>query len=860
MGKNVTRLYEQFQPENYKLHLLPDADELKFRGTVTIKGKKTGRPSERITFHQKELTVTSAKIVKHNKDGDNEIAVARINNHDKYDEVRLHADEMVYPGEYTVTMEFEGDVTKPMLGIYPCFFKHDEKEKKLIATQFESHHAREAFPCIDEPEAKATFDLTLTTPSSDTVLGNTPIKKQLIREGNHVTTFETTPRMSTYLLAFVFGELEYKEAKTKDGVEIRTFATPDNIDLTDFGLSVAVRCLEFFSDYFGVAYPLPKLDMVALPDFASGAMENWGLVTYREVAMLVDEKHSSIESKQMVALVICHELSHQWFGNLVTMKWWDDLWLNESFANMMEYRVVDALFPEWKIWEQFVSHEGVSAKRRDSLADVQSVHQQVNHPDEISTLFDPSIVYAKGGTILYMLLNYIGEEAFRSGLRKYFKKHAYGNTVANDLWEALSEASGENISAFMHKWLTKAGYPLVTIDWKPGESEVKLSQKRFLSDPNAPNDDEAPWHTPLVSTLPLSVASLNKNDATVNLESASSEPFVLNHDGQSYFLPYYKNPEHLQQIKDGISSGSVSAIDRFILLDTYIMLQRGGITETTALLELLSSYENEPSEIVWSALSMSIGEAKKLIEGDEKSNDRLNKVLAGLCLEIAEKLGWDDKPGDSSQTLMLRGIAMSLAASTKSQSVIDEGLKRFRQFETPSDLSPSTRAIVYFCGVRYGNDADFDKLLNLYKTRHNAEERDEIAGGLTSVQDPSHIKQVVDLLKSDVIRRQDMMHWYVWLLRNHYSRAATWEWLVTNWEWITEQFSKDKSYSNFARYCGSIFSTRAEFEQFNDFFEDKKSIIAMTRDISLAQQEIGARVSWRNRNETLVKDWLKKNA
>ena len=524
MTKAVTRLYQQFQPENYQLDLMPDRDSMNFHGRVTVTGKKVGRPSERITFHQKGLKITAAIITKHDKKGDQSFPVARINNQDSFDEVRLHAEAQLYPGNYSVTLEFEGKITTPMHGIYPCEFKHDGVKKQLIATQFESHHAREAFPCIDEPEAKATFDLTLTAPAGETVIANTPVRTQQTAGDTQIVSFETTPRMSTYLLAFVYGELGYLEATTKDGVLVRTYATPDNVKLTQHSLDVAVKSLEFFGDYFKTPYPLPKLDMIALPDFSSGAMENWGLVTYREVAMLLDEASGSIESKQYIATVVAHELSHQWFGNLVTMKWWDDLWLNESFANMMEYRAVDAIYPEWHIWEQFVSSEGASAKRRDSLADVQAIHCKVSHPDQISSLFDPSIVYAKGGTVLYMLMHHIGEAAFRAGLEQYFTKHRYGNTQAADLWAALSVTSQQDVGAFMANWINNPGYPLLTIDWEPGTAQATLAQQRFYSDPSVVNSDQEPWQVPLASTSELDVTVLTSSSGSVVRRYSRSLP------------------------------------------------------------------------------------------------------------------------------------------------------------------------------------------------------------------------------------------------------------------------------------------------------------------------------------------------
>ncbi len=860
MSKKVVRLCEQFQPENYQLELSLDRKAMTFSGRVATRGKKTGMPSQRLTFHQKELKITAATIIKHDKKGDKELPVNRINNHNSLDEVRLHAEQMIYPGDYTVTMEFEGKITKPMNGIYPCFFKHDGKDKKLIATQFESHHAREAFPCIDEPAAKATFDLTLVTPTDETVLSNTPVKTQKKAGQQQTTSFETTPKMSVYLLAFVVGELGYKESKTKDGTTVRCYATPDNVPLTAYSVEVAVRCLEFFEDYFGVAYPLSKLDMVALPDFSSGAMENWGLVTYRESIMFVDERSSSIESKQQAALVIAHELSHQWFGNLVTMQWWDDLWLNESFANMMEYLAVDALYPEWRIWEQFVSHETAIAKRRDSLADVQPIKSEVRHPDEISSLFDPAIVYAKGGSVLRMLLQYIGEPAFRRGLKMYFDKHAYGNTEADDLWAALSHASGQDIGSFMNGWLRRPGYPVVDVAWQPGDKKIELSQQRFLSDPATADADSKPWQVPLAATQTLNASLLTKKTAQTTVTIKGKQPLLVNHNGDSYFLPRYLNKDHLQQIVDGIKEDTVGIIDRLLLLDNYTMLQRGGQASAVDLLELLEGYQNETSESVWGAMAVAIGEIRRLIEGDEVMERKLDGIVQKLVAETADKLSWEDKSTDSSQTLRLRGLTHSMAAGAKSQTIIDEGKQLFAKFKKPSDLSASTRTVIYYIGARYGSLADFQKLLGLYKTTPNADDKDELASALTSAKEPRRYEALIKLLKTDEVRRQDLMHWFVWLLRNRYSRTAAWQWLVSEWPWLEKEFASDKSYGYFARYPGGIFSRPDELKQFKKFFEPKKSIVAMGRDITLAEAEITSRIAWRQRNETAVKAWLKKNS
>ena len=855
MTKAVTRLFQQFQPEHYALELTPNRESMHFHGRVSLRGKKVGRPSARITLHQKGLKITAATIVKHDKKGDQTFAVARINNQASFDEVRLHAETQLYPGSYTVTVEFEGAITTPMHGIYPCEFKHNGVKKQLIATQFESHHAREAFPCIDEPEAKATFDLTLTTPAGETVVANTPVKNQQTTGKALVTSFETTPRMSTYLLAFVYGELGYLEATTKDGVLVRTYATPDNVALTQHGLDVAVKALEFFGDYFNTPYPLPKLDMIALPDFSSGAMENWGLVTYREVALFLNKNSGSIESKQYIALVVAHELSHQWFGNLVTMKWWDDLWLNESFANMMEYRAVDAMYPEWHIWEQFVSREGASAKRRDSLGDVQAIHCEVRHPDEISSLFDPSIVYAKGGTVLYMLMQYIGEAAFQGGLEAYFIKHRYGNTQASDLWAALAVSSQQDVGAFMANWINNPGYPLLTINWQPGTNEATLAQQRFYNDPSVTNNEQEPWQVPLAATSELDLSVLTSSSSTATVEDPT-KLLLLNHDGHSYSLPRYINSDHRAQITNAITAGQVGTIDRLLLLDGYTLLQRGGFSDTVDLLDLVRAYDGETSDNVWGAIAGAIAEARRLIEGDEEAEDKLNAMVGKLVEPLVTQLGWDDAADDEANTLHLRGLIISLAAGAKVPAVLAEGSKRFANFTQPSDLPASTRSIVYFVGARYGNIEDFNKLLRLHNDSNSAEDRDEYAGALSSVKDQERYQVIFDMLTGSNIRRQDLMQWYVWLLRNRYARSTAWEWLKAHWAWIVAEYASDKSYSYFARYGGSIFSRQAELEEFSKFFEPKKSIVALTRDVTLAQQEITSRVAWRKRNEAAVKAWL----
>ena len=480
MTASVARFIESFIPENYNLFLDINRSEKTFTGNVAITGEAL---DNHISLHQKDLTISSVLL-------DNESLNFQMDDANE----AFHI-ELPETGVLTLVIEFSGRITDNMTGIYPSYYTYNGEKKEIISTQFESHFAREAFPSDDEPEAKATFDFSLKfdAEEGDIALSNMPEINSHLREETGVWTFETTPRMSTYLLAFGFGALQGKTAKTQNGTEVGVFATVAQAENSvDFALDIAVRVIDFYEDYFQVKYPIPLSYHLALPDFSAGAMENWGLVTYREVYLLVDE-NSSAASRQQVALVVAHELAHQWFGNLVTMKWWDDLWLNESFANMMEYVSVDAIEPSWNIFEDFQTTGVPHALQRDATDGVQSVHMEVNHPDEINTLFDSAIVYAKGSRLMHMLRRWLGDEAFAKGLKAYFEKHQYNNTIGRDLWNALSDASGKDVSSFMDTWLEQPGYPVVSAEVV--DDTLILSQKQFFIGEH--EDKGRLWEIPL---------------------------------------------------------------------------------------------------------------------------------------------------------------------------------------------------------------------------------------------------------------------------------------------------------------------------------------------------------------------------
>lgn len=847
-SKDVKRLFTEFQPEHYTIELKPDREAKKFEGTVTITGKKTGRPSQRLTFHQKGLKVTEAKLTQHDKKGDKEIELERINTQDSYDEVRLHSKGTVYPGNYAVTLKFKGKITKNMNGMYPCSFTHDGKDKQLIATQFESHHAREVFPCVDEPEAKATFDLALTTPKGETVLANTPIKTQQTNGNDTWTAFETTPKMSTYLLAFAYGELGFLEAKTKNGAAVRTYATPDNVKHTQFALDVAVKTLDFYNDYFKIPYPLPKCDMIALPDFASGAMENWGLITYREQAFFVDSQNTSLSTKQYVAMVVAHELAHQWFGNLVTMQWWTDLWLNEGFASWIEYLAVDHLFPEWQMWTQFAVDEQHRAFRLDALEHTHPVEVPVHHPDEIRTIFD-TISYSKGASVIHMLNDYLTPDVFRDGLRHYLKKHAYDNTVTTDLWAALEEISGKPVKNFMHAWTSQSGFPLVRANIDG--NHVALSQERFFINPDHSKKDTTTWPVTLLSQLSDLPEITSQKEAEFEVPDASS--LKLNRAQSGFYRTMY-NSEHLDRLADLIRNNQLAPLDRLGILSDMLEAAKAGHAPTADVLEFVSAYADEADNAVWDVIASVVVSVRAIMD-DEDLRDAMKPFIRKLVNKQLERLGWEPHDGETHFDSLLRPTILGLAASAEEPAVVSECLRRFDAMQKPEDIAPDLRSVVYQTAVRHGDKKTFEKLFAMHEASSNSEERTTISSALTSFKQPELIKKALSKIDTDSVRHQDVAYWIAYSFSNRFAKHDTWKWMTKHWDWLAKNLGSDLSFYRFPMFAASAFSDRTFLKEYEAFFLPKLEP-AFERSVKQGIEVLQWQSAWKARDLDTVKQFF----
>lgn len=839
----IKKLCESFQPSHYDLNLKINSEQLTFSGSVVITGSLLKKSSS-IELHSKDLNINTATI-------DSQAATSISG---KFDTLKLTVPKNIAAGKTTITLEFSGNITDDMTGMYPCYFEHDGVKKWLIATQFESHHAREVFPCIDEPSAKATFSLTLETNTGVEVLSNMPVKQQYQAQNDKpllFTTFETTPKMSTYLLAFVTGEIHSVEDVTKNGVVVRSWATvaqPKN--LLKYSVKEAVEIIEFYNNYFGTPYPLTKCDQVALPDFDAGAMENWGIITYRETALLADLENRSISSEQYISTVIAHELSHQWFGNLVTMHWWDDLWLNESFASLMEFIALDHIHPYWHMWEEYTASDVIRASNRDVYADVQPVRIAVNDPAEISALFDGAIVYAKGGRLLKMLREYIGETAFRNGLKNYFKKHAYGNTVRDDLWREFENTSKKPIHNIMKSWLEQSGMPRLQV-LQQGR-QINLKQERLILDERI--KDGQIWSIPLLSETKLDSNLITTREMTV--QAPSAEPVLFNLCASGHFVVDYEDEKDKKALAEAIQLQKINASGRINTLNDLVLLARSNNDSLVSGLDIIAGCKKEQRDSVWGPISTIIGHARVLTENNKATEQQIKDFVYQLVKEQYTELGWEHQKNEAANTTQLRRTMASLALSSENKIVIDEALKRYSA-TTPDKLNAEFRPVLLSAAVRFGSPDVIETLIKLHNETSSADLRDDICGALTTTKDKAVAKKLLEMLTDkEQVRPQDIVRWYAYLLRNQHSRKLTWQWLKDNWIWLTEVFVSSKSYDSFPRYAANLMNSEKWLDEYKKFFMPKIDDPALTRAIKIGVSEIEARVEWRKRDEKPIVDWF----
>ena len=520
------------------------------------------------------------------------------------------------------------------------------------------------------------------------------------------------------------------------------------------------------------------------------------------------------------------------------MKWWNDLWLNESFATLMEYIACDAIHPEWNAWLDFATNESILALRRDAIDGVQPVRVDVHHPDEISTLFDGAIVYAKGARLMRMCQTYIGSEHFRAGLESYFKEFAYKNTEADDLWRHLAEASGQDIESLMNTWLTQSGYPVLSV------YPDHIEQTQFFVGPHEPSTKL--WPIPLGAESEEDVPRLLET-RSLALPIADDERFNI-HDS-AHFVTHYQ-PDHLYRLLERVMS--FDELGRLQLLNEQTLLARGGVLPSDELIDMLSAYREETAENVWTIMSIALGELRKFVETDEAAETQLRKLSGRLALPQYQRLGWTKHSDESESDTKLRSLILGLMIYAEDPEAIEYCEELFEH--GIGAIDPEIRALVLSSVVKRTSDERIVRnLLTLYGTTSSADLRDDICAGLTSVKQPAHVKIVLAALTDKtIIRPQDIFRWFAYMIRNRYARTDTWQWMVDNWSWIDENFAGDKSYDDFPRYSAAGLMTRDQLDAYRTFFTPLRDVTALTRNIDLGIREIEGRVELIERDTPAV--------
>ena len=822
------RLLETFQPEHYDLYL--DID----RGKKTISGRTTitGYASQsQIAVNQKYLHVNSVQVAGQD---------VPFTTDDQAETIDI---TLPQAGAVTLTIDYTAPLTDTMMGIYPSYYEVNGEKKQLIGTQFETTAARQAFPSVDEPAAKATFSLAIKYDEhpGETIIANMP--EDHVENGVHY--FQETVRMSTYLVAFAFGEMQSKLTETKSGVKIGVFATkahqPKELD---FALDIAKRAIEFYEDFYQTPYPLPHSWQLALPDFSAGAMENWGLVTYREAYLLLDPDNTSLDMKQLVATVITHELAHQWFGDLVTMNWWDDLWLNESFANMMEYVSVDAIHPDWHIWELFQTTEAPMALQRDATDGVQPVHVAVNNPAEIDSIFDSAIVYAKGSRMLVMVRALLGDDALRKGLKNYFSAHKYHNAKGSDLWQALGEASGLDIGKIMNSWLEQPGYPVVTaaVD---DQGQLVLSQKQFFIGDGV--DQGRTWQIPLNSNYDAAPQIMTDKQVVLGnyqeLRDKNGQPFRLNVGNNSHFIVKYDDTL-LKDILD--SADQLDPISQRQLLQDLRLLAEGQQVSYADLVPLLKRFANSPSAIVNAELYHIANNLKMFVQPGSPEEQELRAFFDQLSKQAVARLGWLPKDGENNDDQLTRPYVLNASLYARNADSMAEAHRIFSDYQDRLEqLSADVRELVLKNEVQnYGNDELFEKLIKAYQDTADASFKQDIRGALPNTTDPATIKKIIALYENaSVIKPQDLRAWYRGVLANDAGQQAAWDWLRTDWQWLNDTVGGDMEFATFITVTAGVFHTPERLAEFKDFFEPKINTPGLTREIKMDIKIIESKVA-----------------
>ncbi|CAF1004993.1 unnamed protein product [Adineta steineri] len=874
-------------PKHYQLYLdVSQLDQYLFQGIVDIDVQINEIVNE-IILNSVDLNITKIEYQQNNSTSSLNGSVEL---NDEYELAIIRFSQPIDSGNGRLHIEFNGTIEDELHG----FYRTKDKNKIGACTQFEPAYARRAFPCFDEPSFKANFTITIRAPKHLTTLSNMPIKSQKDDENNTCTyEFETSPIMSTYLVAYVIGAYDYVETYDTNNVLIRVYTPVGKKEQGLFALHTTAKILPFYAEYFGIKYPLSKVDNVAIADFGSGAMENWGLITYHETYLLVDTHNTTQETKQEVALIVAHELAHQWFGNLVTMEWWNDLWLNEDkyfiqyfmscifssssfvlrFAAWIQFLAVDHVYPEYDIWTQFVADNLPTCMIPDALHNSHPIEIDIKRPSEISEIFD-DITYEKGASVIRFLHSYIGDEAFRTGLANYLAEYAYKNTITENLWSHLSRtANRSHLSDILSSWTKQVGYPVLNItqEQKGNNRLLTIEQTRFLADGSI--DDNPKWK------IPINICTKSNPNESVHqlfMDGTKKQEFLLEKIPETDWIKlnlfsvgvYRVNyPQSmLDALTHGIQDQTLSPQDRFnIQADLYALARSNHVSYVDFLKFLRQAYKHEDNFTVWKSIIKQLNDLNSILDyGSIKNTKKLFETyVCDFLSHIYGKLLWDPLPNEGSQTAMLRGLILTQMGINGHNKTRDEAHKRFEQLfagnnQNHQSINPNIRSAIYLTVAKTGNQDIFDKLKLLYRESEIQEERIRLLIALTCFDDENIQRQALEYIwNEDEVRKQDHITAFKSLAaHNPKGCEIVWNYMQQNWDKIEEIYGENDSHLIHAvEHCPSHFVTKERAEEVQKFYVDHPNPL-LDRPTKKVFEQINIRRLVLERHERSINEFL----
>lgn len=849
------QLPKSVTPDSYELSLCPDLEKFTFEGSETIavtvhSGVRTVTLNA-LDLEIKSATVTSASF------GDQEGKISLDPDHEL---ASISFAKQLDPGQYQLNLKFSGSLNDNLRGFYRSYYKDDSGAKHWLATtQMEPTDARRMFPCFDEPTMKATYKISAVIPENMVAISNGAVVKEepLAGSKKKVVSFEATPIMSSYLVALIIGEFKPTEARQSCGIPVRVWAPAGKESMAGYALDTACKVLQYQTEYFGIPYPGKKLDLIAIPDFRSGAMENLGAITFREAALLVDKTTGSNFLKRRVSGIVAHEIAHQWFGDLVTMKWWDDIWLNEAFASWMATKTVNHIHPEWQEITRSVLTRNESMNI-DQLQATRAIHAHVENPKQAAEMFDP-ITYDKGESVLRMLEGFVGEKSFQEGINDYLNGHKFGNASSEDLWQSIAGKSSAPVPAIMKTWVFQAGFPIVSLD-HVNAKQLKLTQKRFFGTPDANTNASSLWMVPMVvrnlatNQPPPTGQSVLLTKTVQDIEPAGIEkkhPYFINAGGMGYYRSFY-GLEGNKSIADSFQL--LTAQEKLAFLSDTAAQAWNGALPVEDRLNLTRQIANEKDPIVLNAL---VGEAHKIFDFLHSSPERTAYVakLQKLLLPVKQRIGWTEKSGEQDSIKDLRESLITLLGVTGEPDTVAEARQYYSKFmKDHSSIPPDIIATVLTVVAYNGGANEYQQLMEAWKCERVPELEKRFLSKLGVFQQPDLIEKTLTLSLSSDVRAQDGFRLISDLLSYDASKHIALDFMQKHWKEISEKFPP-RSLSAIATACQS-FDTLQDEKAVNEFFK-ANPLSSGKSAVARMLEQMHAAVLYRQRNEEKILSWAK---